>query len=624
MRIYRCILPDWAASPDKPKVFEGQFDDEIIDGLNGLGYNIYYLPNHPSLYDDSITLDGSSVDTFNYVFVDMDLKDGTYPSKEVFIERLKEYSLKPQSIIDSGNGIHAYWKLTDLDAISYLKFQRRLTRFFKTDEAVGKIFQLMRHPGTLNTKLQDNKKECKILESNEIIHTSEDMDNSLPSLNAKDEAYCIQHYNKTYKIQDEVKVNDKIPLKFAQLLKSSQEVKNIWSGNLDDRSKGDYRLGHIMFASGFSKEDALSVLVNSAKALGRGESHRVSYATNIVDKIWTFELAEDKNALTLSNSVEDILKRHQASIKGTRFACWRWIDATLHGFRLGQVIGLVAGSGVGKTAMALNMFEGFVQNNPDYDHFFVCLEQPANEIADRWKTMCGDNTKLHGKVHIISNYNEDNSFRHLSLNEIKDYILKFQQVTGKKVGCVVIDHIGALQKKGKNGENQDLMDICHAMKAFAIQTNTMLVMQSQAPREKAGIGDLELNKDAAYGTVYFESYCDYLVAIWQPLKRCHSEQGCPTVTAFKFCKIRHKKSGFDDIQEDVSYKLYFDSSTEHMLELTQDQEKAFDFFNAKATNKRKADRKTDIVSYTSISWTKEDLNVPTTDINQNSRGIKTA
>jgi hypothetical protein len=252
--------------------------------------------------------------------------------------------------------------------------------------------------------------------------------------------------------------------------------------------------------------------------------------------------------------------------------------------------------------MALNMFQGFVKNNPDYHHFFIPLEQPTHEIAERWKTICGDETELHDKVHLISNYADDGSFRHLSFSEIRDYILKFQEVTGNKVGAVVIDHIGALKKKGKDGENQDLMTICHEMKAFAVQTNTMLIMQSQAPREKAGIGDLELNKDAAYGTVYFESYCDYLITLWQPLKRSYSEEGCPTIMAFKFCKIRHKKQGKDVIKEDVPYKMLFDPNNEKLRELTQDEEKGFRFWLTKSTNKRKADRKTDLVEYHSVRW----------------------
>jgi hypothetical protein len=138
------------------------------------------------------------------------------------------------------------------------------------------------------------------------------------------------------------------------------------------------------------------------------------------------------------------------------------------------------------------------------------------------------------------------------------------------------------------------------MKAFAVETNTLLVMQSQTSREKAGIGDLELDKDAAYGTVFFESYCDYLVTLWQPLKRCHSDKECPTVTAFKFCKIRHRKAKRDIIQEDVPYYLFFDSESEKLRELTQLEETGFKYFLAQATNKRKADRKTEILSYQSV------------------------
>lgn len=606
MRIYRCILPAWVQDPTLRKVREGRFSQDAIEALNRQMYNIYYLPNYPSVYERGITVDSSQVDTFEYVFADMDLKDGVYPDKESFLAELADFPLLPSRIVDSGGGVHVYWRLSDLDAMSYLKLSRRIIRRLNTDPAVGQIYQLMRLPGTVNTKDPENFRPCELLTDTGAVYTCEQLDAALPPLTHEDEEHCKQHFEKTYRVNSEnVKIDDKIPLSFAKLVRDNKEVKDIWSGNTEDRSKSDYRLGHIMFAAGLSREEALSVLVNSPKAIGRAPVHRLSYATGIVDKIWTFEISQDKESLTLSHSVRELLQRSGDTIKGTRFPCWSYLDNTDHGFRLGQVIGLVAGSGVGKTAIALNMFLGFVQNNPDYDHFFIPLEQPANEIADRWKALCADKTHLHDKVQVLSNYSEDGSFRHLSFDEIKDYLLKYQKVTGRKVGCVVIDHIGALKKKGKTGENQDLMDICHAMKAFAVQTNTLLVMQSQAPREKAGIGDLELNKDAAYGTVYFESYCDYLITLWQPLKRCYTEAGCPTVTAFKFCKIRHKKQAKDIIQEDVCYKLFFDSDTGHLQEMTQDQDTSFNFFLNKATNKRKQDRKTDLVPYQSIKWTEE-------------------
>jgi len=605
--LIRAILPVWAIKkfPNLSRVVEGERNEQQIQELNSKNYNIYYLPNHPAIYDPSKIVDGQDIDVFHYVFVDLDMKHGAYTDKEAFLERLGEFALLPSRIIDSGNGIHAYWRVTDLDAMSYLKLQRRLCRELNTDDAVAKIYQLMRVAGTYNTKEENNFKLCEMWLDEDVYYTCKQLDSALPPITVEDEEYCKAHFDKTYQSNDEVVVDDKLPVKFGQLLRTNSEIKRLWSGvwtgDVDDRSKADYRIAHLLFASGFTKSEAMSVLVNTAKSLERSPKHRIGYASNIVDKIWVYEAKKDDGMpMLLSNTVKDILSKSRDTLKGIRFPCYKWLDDTAHGFRLGQVIGLVAGSGVGKTAVALNMFMGFVDSNPEYVHFFIPLEQPANEIADRWKTMCGENEELHEKVHILSNYAEDGSYRHLSLTEIEEYLMHFQSVTGKKIGAVVIDHIGALKKKGSNGENQDLMDICHAMKAFAIRTNTMVVMQSQTSREKAGIGDLELNKDAAYGTMYFEAYCDYLITIWQPLKRCYNNSKCPTVTALKFCKIRHKKKGVDVIQEDVPYLLSFDPINEKLRMLTQKEEQQIAFFNQQATNARKNDAKSNLVTYTVI------------------------
>lgn len=599
MTIYRCILPEWRKDevPNLPKVKEGQFTDDEIVELQENKYNVYYLPNFPS--NPSFPVDGSQIDVFNYIFVDCDLKDNKYSSKDSFIEALGEKAPLPTRIVDSGNGIHAYWRVSDLDAMSYLKLCRRMMRLLDTDPAVGQIYQLMRAPDTVNFKYKDDPKLCELLhEDSTVNYTCEQLDMLLPLLSQEDEEHCKAHFDKTYRLTPALAVNDTIPIKFAHLIRENKEAADIWKGLKDDRSKGDYRLAHLMFAHRFTKDEAMSVLVNSAKAITRGPQHRVSYAQNIVDKIWTYEIEAKEKGARLSHTVKDILARGSETTKGTRFPCSRIVDDTEAGFRLGQVIGLVAGSGVGKTAMAMNMFRWFTVNNPDYHHFFVTLEQTDNEIAERWAKISQGDDRLHEKVHILSNYEHSGKFRNLSLEDIRDDILEFQRTTGHKVGTVVIDHIGVLARSGKNGESQGIIDVCKAMKSFAVETNTMVIMQSQAPREKAGIGDLELNKDAAYGTVFFESYCDYLLCIWQPLKRMYVH-GAPTVMAFKYAKIRHKNQAKDNILEDVCYQLLFDSNSQTLRELTQDEEKSAKFFLVRATEARKADRKTDIVHYDS-------------------------
>lgn len=599
----RLILPEWAKleRPALPKVMEGLFSRKQLLKHNAEGYGVYTFPNHPGEYQKGPKpLDGTDIDVFDWVFVDCDFKDGVYDSCESFIEKLGESDITPTRIVASGGGVHAYWRVHNLDVMAYLRFQRRLARLFITDDATSSILQLMRLDGYNNTKLKDEPRPCEVLFEDLTVHyTAEELDRLLPAITAEDEAKAQQHHDKTYGIgQDETPIDEELPPKFGKLLLSSNEAKSLWAGETDDRSKADYRLGHILLAHGFTKTEALSVLINSAKALQRAPIHRRGYALNIVEKIWTYEEEPEKTKASLSPTVRDILSRGEETLTGTRFPCHKIIDDTVHGFRLGQVIGIVGGSGVGKTTLTLNTFLWFAENNPDFHHFFFSLEMPPGEIANRIRTICQGNDRLFDKIHIVGNHNEDDSFKNMGLKDVEEHLLNWQKETGAKAGAVVIDHIGVLKKATKNGENDGLIGICNQMKALAQSVNVFLIMLSQAPREKAGIGDLELNKDAAYGTVAFESYCDALLCLWQPLKRVY-HKGAPTIMAFKFAKIRHKKQGRDRIQEDVCYQLFFDPETELLREMTQTEETAAKFWVVQATNARKADKKTDIVPYQS-------------------------
>lgn len=592
----RLIGPPWLCKKFNRErmVKEGMFMPSEIKEYNAEGYNVYYAPNGSSTYQSG-TLDGPQIDTWGWVFVDYDSKSNQYISKDAFIAHLGEVAPPPTKIIDSGNGIHVYWQVSDLDAMSFLRLGRRFMRLLHTDDAVQKVFQLMRVPGTMNTKAEGDYRLCEEIYNSDIMYSCEELDKALPPFTVEDREYCQNHYDRTYHTdRANIQVSDTIPPKFGKLLRENHEAKNIWSGNTDDRSKDDFRLGHLMFANDFTREEAISVLVNSAKAMSRVPVHRVGYATNIVDKIWTFEAGEEN----LSPTVRDLLRKGDDVIKGVRFPCSKLVDDTVHGYRLGQVIGIIGGSGIGKTTLTLNMFLWFAAHNPDYHHFFFSLEQPPGEIASRIRTICGNNDALYDKIHIVSNYREDGTYNHFSIDSIEEHLLDFQKKTSLKVGATVIDHIGVLDKKTDNGENDGLIGVCRKMKALAVKVNTMLIMLSQAPRDKAGVGDLELDKDAAYGTVFFESFCDYCLCLWQPLKRAY-EQGAPTIMALKFAKIRHRRQNEDKIKEGIRYQLFFDPTTERLREVTQDEEIAAKHYYAVCANLRKLDRKTDVVPYQS-------------------------
>lgn len=603
--LVRCILTEYAkeANPDLPRVIEDDLNDERIQQLNAQSYNIYYNPNYPSKWSPGSIVDGSQIDTFSYVFLDFDLKSGGYASKEAFVTHLtKTAKLPPSAVVDSGGGCHAYWQVSDLDAMSFLRLQRRLCRLYNTDEAVSKIYQLMRLPQTNNVKIKDNPKPCSILSANDNVYTSEQLDKWLPKITAKDEEYCKNHYDRTYKINQEIKVDYKLPFKFMRLLKSSKEVKELYTNNQTDRSKADYRLAHLMHAESFTREEAMSVLVNCSKAISRSDVHRNNYALNIVDKVWVFEEVGDSETVPLSSSVRDILRRGTGS-KGRRLYCWEVFDGTEYGFRTGHVLGLIGGVGSGKTTLTLNYMYWFAKLNPECHHLFFSGEQPEEEIAATWVQLCGtsDNALL-DNLHILGNYNLDGTFRNLSLTEIEEYALALEKRLNIKLGCLGVDHIGILRKQTKEGEQQGIMDICHQMKAVAMRTDTFLIMQSQTSREKAGIGDIELNKDAAFSTSLFEWYCDFVVTSWQPLKRVYAKKPDLTCNAYKYCKIRHKNVKLDKVKEDSVQILMFNPDNKRLDLMTQEQEVAYDYWEKLATANRNKDRRREPTQRTKIDW----------------------
>jgi hypothetical protein len=624
--LYRLILPEWAKKESwnpraLPPVVEADLTEEELNDYNLKGYNCYAIINtssnfKPGLKDANgkpIYLKGEEIDIFTHCFADFDLKDETYPSKEAFIEFLKSQDLKPSAIIDSGNGVHVYWYVKDLDANSYIRLQRRIARFYKTDDKVCTIYRLMRVPNTYNTKEENNFKWCSVLESDETIeYTCEEMDKFLPPILPEDEEYCVTHYNQTYNMSNmDTNVSDEIPLKFQTLMKENDEVSRLFFGPVQDRSSADFRLAHLLKTKDFSKEDGMAVLLNTGKAISRSKMHRYNYANNIVEKVWGYEEKKEEVVSTIAKSVEDILKADKKD-RGARIYGHPMFDAHFKGFRLGEVFGLVGGSGIGKTTLTSNHFKWFVERNPDLIHVFISLEEPEENIAEKWALICGENKALHSKVKIIGNRDENNLTRKFSLYELRDQIFNIEKIFKQKVGCVVIDHIGVLLQKGSDGRyyrEKGLEQVCADMQAFAQSTNTFLIMLSQTSRSKAGWGDIELDKDAAFGTVFFESYCDYLMTTWQPLKRVYKEAPHMTINAFKYCKIRPKTLGKDNIYEDQVYGMMFDPANSNLRQLTSEEEKAYQFWIKQAVNKRNADKKRDINPLQTMDWdVKGDVN----------------
>lgn len=609
--IYRLILADWAkldrqSKNTTPDTLTGVFSSDELKTYNEQGYNCYYFLNVPEEWDNASDIHASDINIFNFVCVDMDLKEGKYKTKEEFVAKVHDSGITPTFMVDTGNGIHAYWRTIDLDAMSYLRLQRRLIRFYNTDPAISKIYQLMRVPGTLNVKKKDDFKPCEAIYQSDLQYDCETLDKLLPKITKEDEEFCTNHYNMAYKVEVDGKDIDQIelPPKFQVYIKSNPEARRLFFGPVNDRSAANYRLGHLLFAANFTKDEAMAVLFNTDKAVTRKGIHRYNYAKNIIDKIWKFETKVEPAALTspLAENMKMLLSKSPEDAGfNTRIYGHEMFDATNHGFRLGEVFGLIGGSGSGKSTLSLNFFKWFVEFNPDYIHVFVTLEMPKGQIVERWRKLAGDNDNLHEKIYVLDQHDDNGIRRDLSLDMIKQDILNLEKVTSKKVGCVVIDHIGCLDKEPGRTDQEKLMNACMKMKSFALETSTFLMMQSQSSRAKAGWGDVEIDLDAAFGTTKFENYCDYVMTTWQPLRRVQHDAKI-YLNAFKYCKVREHNPEKDRIKLNERYGMIFNKDTESLRKIKDAEMEPIAYWKKQADEERKMDRKKDSSEIKSMDW----------------------
>lgn len=294
-------------------------------------------------------------------------------------------------------------------------------------------------------------------------------------------------------------------------------------------------------------------------------------------------------------------------IRGSDF----W-DCTEEKWRKGEILGVVAASGTGKSAVSLKIVRDIIYNNTQNDdiHFFFSLEMPARQIVQRWQKLVGKASPDSKRLFVIDNKNTDERLTW-------QHIVKFVQDTckreNKKVGTVVIDHFMALSDKIDSTKEPNfdvstdlnsgrgriktinVKEMCRLMKVIAEHLNCFLIIQNQSTIERAGHGDTPMGINAAYGAAQFAWFCDYIITVWQPLKRVQDETML-TATAWQYSKIR--EVGLNDATRVYTrHHLYYDLATGDFRPLNQLEEEEFSKMNEKANALRKADDKKDTTQY---------------------------
>ena len=557
---FRLIKPKWAREMSStPNTIEGEYEESYALNKNlEEGYNVYFFPNHNSKPITGKYLTGKEVDVFSWVFVDMDLKDGIYEDKKSFLEKLNTFPLKPTQVVDSGNGMHVYWKVSDLDRESYIRIQFGLIDALETDTSVWTTMQLMRYPGSLNTKKKDHTILCEQkLYDKEAIYTVADFEDCLAPIKDSQAEKMRTHLNTIDGIVEmaeslEFHDCDELPEVFEHLLLKDPKIRELWYASPGKRSDADWLLANQLYSYKFLKfDEALPIILNTEKARSK-KNYRKEYAYRTLHKVYV-----DRSDFSVP-PVSEMLTRVDSRVQGQRINGPHYLDCTKKGWRKGEVLGLIAGSGVGKTTATLDIFYEMLKNNPESTdvYIFFSLEMQDWEVIERWKSLVGDNKDYNNRLYIVSNEDENGYERHINLQQLYSFADGIKRRTGRNIAAMAIDHIGVLDNSidlakkpnfGIMGEDVGFGTIrtislelmCKKMKNLAKQLDTFIILQSQTTKGKAKDGDVELGVDAAYGTAKFEWYMDYILTFWQPLRRVEMETDL-RVLAWQYGKIRNK------------------------------------------------------------------------------------
>lgn len=272
---------------------------------------------------------GSSV-----LFVDYD----TYADKSAGLARLRSMPLPPSMIVDSGNGFHAYWLLsqfeTDIDAI---KARNKGLMLDLRADSVFDLARILRVPGTFNVKREPIP--CV------IVDYHDDRVYSLGDF----EAAPLDDTDRALDTWE----TEALPPDFLERL-DPYIAQRITHGNGSDRSTNDHFIACYLLENGYTQGQVLTVLTHPQWASGDKGRDRRGYADRTLANALAKARKNEMNATAASldtASAEDkrpyLTEAELYNLPPPTYLLDTEIVA-------GEITVLYAPSGTGKTFVALD------------------------------------------------------------------------------------------------------------------------------------------------------------------------------------------------------------------------------------------------------------------------------
>ncbi|WP_157993902.1 DNA-primase RepB domain-containing protein [Cohnella abietis] len=213
----------------------------------------------------------SNVTESSILWIDSDLKGANVEQVKILqkekIDELMASRIRPNFIVKSGNGIHAYWKLDEvIDVKTACTFSKRLAVEFSADKAVAEPSRIMRLPGhgLYNRKDPKYPKPVKVVfHDNERIYTLSDFD-WLPEFSDEVDIE-VEEVQFTDVIIDlsleQVEKRCKNKKIRSLITMSSEEYERQGNGDNSDSGR-DFRVICLLVSSDFDDNEILHVISN--------------------------------------------------------------------------------------------------------------------------------------------------------------------------------------------------------------------------------------------------------------------------------------------------------------------------------------------------------------------------
>lgn len=211
----------------------------------------------------------------------------------------------------------------------------------------------------------------------------------------------------------------------------------------------------------------------------------------------------------------------------------------------GQVMVILAKTGVGKTLLTLNIFHRMSIMNPDVKILFVSLEQTRGEWFDRARKIFRFYNPTMSDEAVLEFFRDRLLIidkNRISEEELVSCLEQYEFEIGQKPDLVAIDYLG-YWARGYRGEPYERTSAAiMALKAIAKEHRIAFLTPHQVSRV-AHFGE-EIEADASRDSGVVEETADFMMTLWSEDQRKGREESEKTgLVTLKVVKSRHGGSG---------------------------------------------------------------------------------